>query len=131
MLEPIIESENRKELTTLCWKIKELMEQGEYKQCKEMITNAMAKHPHAPEPHNLLGLLLEKQQEHLIAMKHFRAAYALDPTYVPSRNNLDRFGSIGAKGKWAYDESDCPPEKHDAYKIEYDHRGIGHVVRRD
>ena len=124
-------SDNRKELTALCWKIRELMEQSEYQTCEELIEDAMAKHPHAPEPHNLLGLLLEKQEDHLTAMKHFRAAYALDPAYVPARHNLDRFGSFYPKGKWAYDESDCPQEKRDAYKIEYDARGIGHVIRGD
>lgn len=124
-------SDKRKELTALCGKIRELMEQSEYPTCEELIEDAMAKYPHAPEPHNLLGLLLEMQGEHLTAMKHFRAAYALDPTYVPARRNLERFGSFYPKGKWAYDESDCPQEKRDVYKIEYDGRGVGHVIRGD
>lgn len=124
--------ENRKEMTSLCWKVKEFVEQNEYQACEDLIKGAMAEHPHAPEPHNLLGLLLEAQDDHLTAMKHFRAAYALDPTYLPSRYNLERFGSFHPKGKWAYDESGCPQEKKDdQYKIEYDAHGVGHVVRRD
>ena len=121
--------ENRKEMTSLCWKVKELMEQNDYQASEEIIKDAMATNLHAPEPHNLLGLLLEAQDDHLTAMKHFRAAYALDPTYLPSRHNLDRFGSFYPKGKWAYDESDCPEEKKDdKYRVEYDANGVGHVV---
>lgn len=140
--------EDRKELTALCWKVRELMEQGKYPESELLIKDAMVKYLHAPEPHNLLGLLLEAQDDHLTAMKHFRAAYALDPAYLPSRHNLERFGSFYPKGKWAYDETDCPQEKKEnkykteydingighivsAYKIEYDANGIGHAVRGD
>ena len=84
----------RKELTALSWEIRALMEQNKYSQSEALIKDAMGKYPHAPEPHNLLGLLLEAQNDHLAAMKHFRAAYALDPTYLPSRYNLERFGSF-------------------------------------
>ena len=40
----------------------------------------MAENPHGAVPHNLMGILLEKESNHVLAMKHFRAAYALDPT---------------------------------------------------
>ncbi len=121
--------ENRKEMASLCRKIKALLEQNDYQASKEMIQDAMARHPHAPEPHNLFGLLLEAQGNHLAAMKHFRAAYALDPAYLPVRHNLECFGSFCPSGKWAYDESDCPQEKKDnKYEIEYDANGVGHVV---
>jgi len=95
-----------------------------------LIEEAIGKYPHAPEPHNLLGLLLEAQGEHIAAMKHFRAAWALDPTYLPTRQNLDYFGSCYPSGKWAYDESDCPQEYDESnYRIDYDERGIGHVAK--
>lgn len=65
----------------------------------------------------------------MTAMKHFRAAWALDPTYLPARQNMDSFYP---SDKWAYNESDCPQEKkNDKYKVEYDTHGIGHVVRRE
>jgi hypothetical protein len=119
------------ELTALCAAVKELIEQRKYSECNQLIIDRMAKHPHAPEPHNLFGILLEKEGDHVTAMKHFRAALALDLTYIPARCNLDRYGSFFPAGQIAYDETDCPKEQEkDKYKIEYDERGIGHVVRR-
>lgn len=120
------------ELAALCVTVRELSKQSQYKECEALVKNAMAKYPHAPQPHNLFGLLLEMQNDHLTAMKHFRAAWALDPTYIPSRQNLDHFGSFYPIEKWAFDESDCPKEqKQDNNKVEYDKHGIGHIIRRD
>ena len=50
----------------------------------------MAENPHCAIPHNLMGILLEKEANHVLAMKHFRAAYALDPTYIPARYNMEQ-----------------------------------------
>jgi len=120
------------ELAALCISVRELSRQSQYEECEALLKNAMAKYPHNPQPHNLMGLLLELQNDLLLAMKHFRAAWALDPTYIPSRQNLDHFGSFYPTGKWAFDESDCPEEKKQGnYKIEYDQNGIGHIIRRD
>lgn len=84
----------------------------------------MRDYPHAPHPHNLMGILLEKQGNHLSAMKHFRAAWALDPTYLPCRINLDRYGSFFNQGNCAFDEQDCPPEdKRFHYTIQNDYEG--------
>lgn len=119
----------KKELNTLCISIRELVRKGDYYNCERLISDAMGKYPHAPEPHNLFGLLLERIGDHLTAMKHFRAAWALDPAYLPARQNLDYFGTFFSHGKCAYDESDCPEEKHDEYVVEYDEHGIGRVKR--
>jgi len=126
-------TEGQQELTVLCGTMRKLVEQNDYHQGELLIKEAIGRYPHAPEPHNLLGLLLEAQNDHLTAMKHFRAAWALDPTYLPARENLDTFGSFYPSGKWAYDDSDCPQEQRgdDKYKIEYNTHGIGHVVRRN
>ncbi|HSK68983.1 MAG TPA: hypothetical protein VLA21_06945 [Candidatus Limnocylindria bacterium] len=77
-------------------------------ECRRLIYSAMQQHPHAPHPHNLIGILLEQEGNHPAAMKHFRAAWALDPTYMPARWNLDSFGTFFSRGRYAYDESDCP-----------------------
>ena len=115
----------------LCDKVRELIGRNSLDRCEEMILDAMGRYPHAPEPHNLLGVLLEKQGDHLLAMKHFRAAWALDPTYRPVRRNLDNYASFCAYGAAAYDESDCEDEPSlSKVDIVYDPRGIGHVVRR-
>ena len=67
----------------------------------------MADYPSAPQPYNLMGIVLEKTGNHPAAMKHFRAAWALDPTYVPANRNLERYGTFHSGIKEAYDECDC------------------------
>lgn len=118
-MEQINKPEVQQELNALCVNIRQLVEHNEYEKSEALIREVIGKYPHAPEPHNLIGLVFEAQGNHLVAMKHFRAAYALDPTYLPARHNLDNFGTFFPSGKWAYDESDCPQEKKvDQYKIE-------------
>lgn len=128
-------SERAEELNRLCVTVKELIRLQDYEKCENLIRSAMGKFPHAPQPHNLIGILLEKKEDHLTAMKHFRAAWALDPTYIPVRQNLDCYGTFFSSGKCAFDESDCKVEKEDGsrsnYKVEYDAHGVGHFVRRD
>lgn len=123
-------SESKKELNTLCTSVRRLALSDEYGECERLIADAMGKYPHAPETHNLMGVILEKEGNHMTAMKHFRAAWALDPTYLPARQNLDTFGTFFSHGKSAFDESDCKEEKLEEYVTEYDANGIGHVVRR-
>jgi len=125
-----IYSEDEIELKVLCRKIKELVKASDYQKCETIISEAMGKYPHAPEPHNLIGVLLEKQGNHVAAMKHFRAAWALDPTYLPARQNLNLFGTFFSYGEAAFEESDCTEEKFDEYKMERDAHGISHVIRR-
>lgn len=122
----------QQELTLVCSTVKRLLEQRQYQEGKLLIQEFMGTYPHAPEPHNLMGIVLEMEGDHLKAMKHFRAAWALDPTYIPARYNLNRFATFGLRGKCAFDETDCMDEKKEnLYKVEYDSKGIGHVVRRD
>ena len=104
-------TEEQSELHSLCVSVRNLVENRHYSECRELITTAMGKYPHAPQPHNLLGLLLEKQNDHPTAMKHFRAAWALDPTYLPVRQNLECYGTFFSRGRCAYDETDCLKEK--------------------
>ncbi|WP_313344100.1 tetratricopeptide repeat protein [Sedimentibacter sp.] len=56
----------------------------------KIIKNALCENPDAPEPHNLLGLWYEKNRNYDLARKHYRAAYALDPTYKSATVNLER-----------------------------------------
>ena len=57
---------------------------------RSKIANAMILDMNAPEPHNLLGILCELILDDNTARKHYRAAYALDPTYKPACRNLER-----------------------------------------
>lgn len=119
-------------LTILCEEVRHLIENKEYGVGEEKITEAMKEYPHAPQPHNLMGILLEKNGNHMKAMKHFRAAWALDPTYVPARRNMERFCNLYPEGSCAFDESDCRDEnKRTRYETVYDEYGVGHMVRRE
>jgi hypothetical protein len=119
------------DLQLLCNEVRALVKREEFAECEKRIYDAMGKYPHAPEPNNLLGVLLEKQGDHLLAMKHFRAAWALDPSYRPVRQNLDRYASFYSHEAAAFDDSDVKDEPPLAnVEIVYDERGIGHVVKR-
>ena len=87
--------------------VREQIAEKEYKECEALISTAMFEHPHDAVPHNLMGLLLESQGRHSEAMKHFRAAYALDPTYRPSSWNMECFGSFTMPHACAYFAMDC------------------------
>lgn len=117
-------------LDHLCSLVRESVQLGEFEHCLPEIRNAMAEYPDAPQPHNLLGIVLEKQGNHLSAMRHFRAAWALDPTYLPAEENLKTYATFYSRGRSAYDESDCEAAKADCYSVSYDAMGIGHLTRR-
>ena len=118
-------------MQALCDAVRRLCREGNYQTCRALIRDAMADNPDAPQPHNLLGIVLEKEGNHTEAMKHFRAAWDLDSTYAPARRNLDFYGTFYAKGQCAYDESDCTDGVANAAGVEFDDRGIGHVVRKE
>ena len=100
-------NENKDNLNALCEAVRDLISMQDYQTCESMICQAIGKYPHAPEPHNLIGILLEKTGDHPAAMKHFRAAWALDPTYLPARRNLECYGTFFSHGRCAYNEIDC------------------------
>lgn len=118
-------------LHSLCEKVRYYSGLQEYPTCYELITDAIANNPNSPAPHNLLGILLEKKGNHALAMRHFRAAWALDPTYLPARQNLEKFGTFRSNCRIAFDEADCDKGKEIEYDVVYDDKGIGHVVRRN
>ena len=62
---------------------------------RQIIADAMMMNMDAPEPHNLLGILYELLGDDVAARQHYRAAYALDPTYKPSCRNLERLALYG------------------------------------
>ena len=115
----------------LCDGVRKYVDTRNYQKCAAVICEAMGEFPNAPQPHNLLGIVMEKEGDHAGAMKHFRAAYSLDPTYLPARQNLDHYGTFYSRGGCAHDESDCLQEAPSPYEIQYDEKGIGHAVRRN
>ena len=93
----------------LCDCMRRMMQDGCFDECSSLICKAMAESPDAAEPHNLLGILLEKQGNHTQAMKHFRAAWALDPSCKAARYNMEFFSGWQLCGTCAYDDTDCSP----------------------
>lgn len=91
---------------TLEERCRELMIQRKFEQCQNEIETAMAENPHGAIPHNLMGILMEKESNHVLAMKHFCAAYALDPTYVPARYNMEQYGQMCSIRTYAFTEED-------------------------
>lgn len=102
-------------LDELCISIKKLVLENDFENCEKLIFKAMEDFPHAPEPHNLLGIVLEKSGNHSLAMKHFLAAWALDPTYRPANYNLETFGTFFSHGNCAYDDNDIPMNKKSVF----------------
>ena len=90
----------------LCNEIRGLIENENFIEAEQQIKHAMSVHAHSPIPHNLMGILLETQNAHILALKHFRAAYALDPTYWPVKYNMDQYVSFLPITHLAYDEED-------------------------
>lgn len=116
----------QKQLLSLCEKAKDLISSAEYENCYKMICLAMRNFPDSPQPHNLLGILLEREGQHAAAMRHFRAAYALEPTFRPARQNLETFGTFYSSGDCAFVEEDCLP-KNTPNKTNHN---VGFIVRK-
>ena len=96
------------EMLRLCSQVREDLRKQNYKQCTEEICYAMYLHPSAPEPHNLFGLLLEAQRNHIGAMRHFRVAQDLDPTYRPAMENMMDFARFDLhRPKCRFTFADC------------------------
>jgi DNA-binding NtrC family response regulator len=69
------------------------------------IHKAIAIDPTRAEAFNLLGALLEIKGDRLNAIKNYRAALSLDPTYEPAGKNLDRSTKWPYKGGVLFDGS--------------------------
>ncbi|MBO0563192.1 hypothetical protein EXQ39_07335 [Clostridium botulinum] len=66
------------------------LKSSNYSLAHKYIYLLMRVNENAPEWHNLLGILSEIKGDLILAGKHYRASYALDPTYKPASKNLYR-----------------------------------------
>lgn len=125
-----VEEMNR--LTQYCVKAKELINEKAYEDCMTLACTVMHDYPSIPHPHNWIGVILEMKGNHIQAMKHFRAAWSLDPTYLPARFNLSRYSDFHPTGVIALCDEDCgESKKEERYRVVYDESGIGHMERRE
>lgn len=74
---------------------------------RDAARKAIAADPSRPEAYNLLGALYEIAQQHEEAMKFYRAALDIDPTYAPAQANLERTTSWNVFGKIALGPEDA------------------------
>ena len=61
---------------------------GDFATALDLITRAIARHPHAPSYHNNLGLVLESAGKPAEALHAYRTALKLQPDYADACNNL-------------------------------------------
>lgn len=108
------------------------LKQNDYVVAEEYIKYAMQENYHSPKVHNLFGALAELTGDLSLAGKHYRAAYALDPTYEPANRNLERITSFYSRfGNTTLDLGDkIEDEKFIPYVIEYDKNNIGHLKNK-
>ena len=78
------------------------------------IKQAGLENQNLPEYHNLLGVIAEHNDDKDLACKHYRAAYALDPSYKPALNNLERITSF------SFSRSAHKPDLGDNFELEVD-----------
>lgn len=106
-------SSGEEELKTLCQTVKMYISERNWDACSKIIPKYMELFPDSAVPHNLMGILLELRDRHADAMRHFRAALALDAAYEPAKENMERFSMFG----WGrntvpvYDSEDCRKEE--------------------
>ena len=62
----------------------------------DLLKKATSVDPEKPEPFNLLGIIYEMRNNQPEAMKMYRTALSLDPTYTPANENLDRAGDMNS-----------------------------------
>lgn len=66
----------------------------DYIKSEELVKTMLLEQLDSPEPHNLIGIIFEFRNEFERARAHYRAALALDPSYLPAARNLDRISRI-------------------------------------
>lgn len=102
-------------------------------QTYEYIHIAMAQDDSSPKPHNLLGIIAELSGDLNLAGKHYRAAYALDPTFKATYRNLERitkfYYRLDIKNIDFGDTAEL--DKESPYIIKYDSNNIGHLVKNN
>lgn len=117
------------EIQTYCDIIRTLLLERAYDECERRTIKMMARYPHIPETHNIYGVILEKHGQHLLALKHFRAALSLDPSHMPAIHNLETYATLFSHGTYAIDENDCKP--YEVQDEESDAKTNGHFCNEE
>lgn len=108
------------------------IKKNDYAAALDYIKHAVVENINFPEVHNLLGIIAELNKDLRMAGKHYRAAYALDPTYKPAINNLERITTFLYNADIVepdYGNMPEPKEEVLSYIITYDQKHIGHLKK--
>ena len=68
----------------------ELIEKHDLGHAKDMIHEAIQLDDNGAEAQNLLGAYYELTGDRLLALRHYRASYALEPSYGYANMNIER-----------------------------------------
>lgn len=108
------------------------LKEQDYSSAQEYLKQAMLEDWNAPEVHNLFGALLEIQGDFLLAIKHYRAAYALDPTYKPVIRNIERITTFSLKPCLIEpDYGDKLHEENDENIMECGHQHRNNLMKKE
>lgn len=77
---------------------KKAINKQQFEKAQEQVKEASRKDPSKPEAQNLLGAIVELQGDWLTALKHYRAAASLDPSFEPAEKNIERIVNQHEKG---------------------------------
>ena len=95
---------------------KKCIGQREFDAAAEHVRQAIAADASKAEGLNLIGAILELQGDRSAALKNYRAAIALDPTYKPAMANLDRAASWPRSGGIELEERNQAEDKEQGEK---------------
>ncbi|AVQ45173.1 MULTISPECIES: hypothetical protein [Clostridium] len=111
--------------------IKEIINKN-YLQARHYIHQLILEDDTSPQTHNLLGAIAELTEDLNLAGKHYRAAYALDPTFKPACRNLERITNFYYRLDIKSIDFGDKLEKEDEnfYIIQYDYNNVGHLIKK-
>ena len=84
------DAEDFKDYDSLIVRAKAAINQRDFSLAENLLQKANNIKSERPEPFNLLGVLAEVRGDSGQAMKMYRAALDIDPTYKPAQENLER-----------------------------------------
>lgn len=68
----------------------EMLRTHKYEQAQALIHEAIQLNDNGAQAQNLLGTYYELNGDRLLALRHYRAAYALEPSYEYANLNIER-----------------------------------------
>lgn len=89
-----IDSDDTNDIEAILIKAKSAIEERELSYAESILRNANIVDNNRPETLNLLGIIAEFRGDSKQAMKMYRAALDIDPTYKPAQENLERSSDL-------------------------------------